>query len=220
MAATETLEGISLTVSDVSGQKVFRVPKAPPRATVGELVADPSLSNEPASQRPERPAAGLPGAAGARRPASERGRKSRRCARNGRQADAAAQHRCGLVQLQKFAYAAPSQSRFGSSFRTARVSKRRVPGVSVDVRELRNVVERLSLWLAALPQRRIRAGLRLRRPSIGNRPPNARVSNMPGAATCRCTETEPASIEPLWDRTRASPISGASASSMTAGDGR
>lgn len=38
MAATETLEGINLTVSDVSGQKVFRVPKAPPDATVGELV--------------------------------------------------------------------------------------------------------------------------------------------------------------------------------------
>ena len=38
MAQTETLEGISLTVSDVSGQKVFRVPKAPPEATVGELV--------------------------------------------------------------------------------------------------------------------------------------------------------------------------------------
>jgi hypothetical protein len=38
MAQTETLEGISLTVSDVSGQKVFRVPKAPPQATVGELV--------------------------------------------------------------------------------------------------------------------------------------------------------------------------------------
>ena len=38
MAQTETLEGINLTVSDVSGQKVFRVPKAPPDATVGELV--------------------------------------------------------------------------------------------------------------------------------------------------------------------------------------
>ncbi len=38
MTQTETLEGISLTVSDVSGQKVFRVPKAPPDATVGELV--------------------------------------------------------------------------------------------------------------------------------------------------------------------------------------
>jgi hypothetical protein len=38
MGKAETLEGISLTVSDVSGQKVFRVPKAPPDATVGELV--------------------------------------------------------------------------------------------------------------------------------------------------------------------------------------
>lgn len=38
MPAAETLEGISLTVSDVSGQKMFRVPKAPPDATVGELV--------------------------------------------------------------------------------------------------------------------------------------------------------------------------------------
>jgi hypothetical protein len=38
MEQTETLAGISLTVSDVSGQKVFRVPKAPPDATVGELV--------------------------------------------------------------------------------------------------------------------------------------------------------------------------------------
>ena len=38
MAATETLEGINLTVSDISGQKIFRVPKAPPDATVGELV--------------------------------------------------------------------------------------------------------------------------------------------------------------------------------------
>lgn len=38
MASTETLEGISLTVSDVSGQKVFRVPRAPAEATVGELV--------------------------------------------------------------------------------------------------------------------------------------------------------------------------------------
>jgi hypothetical protein len=38
MSATQTLEGIALTVSDVSGQKVFRVPKAPPEATVGELV--------------------------------------------------------------------------------------------------------------------------------------------------------------------------------------
>jgi len=38
MANVELLEGIALTVSDVSGQKVFRVPKAPPQATVGELV--------------------------------------------------------------------------------------------------------------------------------------------------------------------------------------
>jgi hypothetical protein len=38
MATTATMEGISLTVSDVSGQKLFRVPKAPPEATVGELV--------------------------------------------------------------------------------------------------------------------------------------------------------------------------------------
>ena len=38
MTATEKLDGISLTVSDVSRQKVFRVPKAPPDATVGELV--------------------------------------------------------------------------------------------------------------------------------------------------------------------------------------
>ncbi len=38
MTKTETLEGISLTVSDVSGQKVFRVPRAPAEATVGELV--------------------------------------------------------------------------------------------------------------------------------------------------------------------------------------
>jgi len=38
MTATESREGISLTVSDVSGQKIFRVPKAPPEATVGELV--------------------------------------------------------------------------------------------------------------------------------------------------------------------------------------
>jgi hypothetical protein len=38
MATTETLPGISLTVTDVSGQKVFRVPKAPADATVGELV--------------------------------------------------------------------------------------------------------------------------------------------------------------------------------------
>jgi hypothetical protein len=38
MGKAETLEGISLTVSDVSGQKVFRVPQAPPDATVGELV--------------------------------------------------------------------------------------------------------------------------------------------------------------------------------------
>lgn len=38
MAQTETLEGISLTVSDATGQKVYRVPKAPPEATVGELV--------------------------------------------------------------------------------------------------------------------------------------------------------------------------------------
>ena len=44
MATTETLEGISLTVSDVSGQKVFRVPKAPPEATVGELGAPFALS--------------------------------------------------------------------------------------------------------------------------------------------------------------------------------
>ena len=35
---TETMESISLEVSDVSGQKVFRVPKAPSDATVGELV--------------------------------------------------------------------------------------------------------------------------------------------------------------------------------------
>jgi len=39
MTTTETAENISLTVSDVSGQKIFRVPKAPPAATVGELVA-------------------------------------------------------------------------------------------------------------------------------------------------------------------------------------
>jgi hypothetical protein len=38
MGKAETLEGIGLTVSDVSGQKVFRVPQAPPDATVGELV--------------------------------------------------------------------------------------------------------------------------------------------------------------------------------------
>ena len=38
MAQAETLEGISLTVSDVSGKKAFKVPKAPPDATVGELV--------------------------------------------------------------------------------------------------------------------------------------------------------------------------------------
>ncbi len=38
MTQTETLEGISLTVSDVSRQKVFRVPRAPAEATVGELV--------------------------------------------------------------------------------------------------------------------------------------------------------------------------------------
>lgn len=38
MSQTETLEGISLTVSDATGQKVYRVPKAPPEATVGELV--------------------------------------------------------------------------------------------------------------------------------------------------------------------------------------
>jgi hypothetical protein len=38
MGKAETLEGISLTVSDVSGQKVFRVPQAPQDATVGELV--------------------------------------------------------------------------------------------------------------------------------------------------------------------------------------
>jgi hypothetical protein len=38
MTQTETMESISLTVSDVSGQKVFRVPGAPAEATVGELV--------------------------------------------------------------------------------------------------------------------------------------------------------------------------------------
>jgi hypothetical protein len=38
MATAETLERISLTVSDVSGQKVYRVPSAPREATVGELV--------------------------------------------------------------------------------------------------------------------------------------------------------------------------------------
>jgi hypothetical protein len=38
MGKPETLDAISVTVSDVSGQKVFRVPKAPADATVGELV--------------------------------------------------------------------------------------------------------------------------------------------------------------------------------------
>ena len=38
MGKSETLDAISVTVSDVSGQKVFRVPKAPADATVGELV--------------------------------------------------------------------------------------------------------------------------------------------------------------------------------------
>jgi len=38
MATTETLEGIPLTVSDVSGQKVYRVRNAPSDARVGELV--------------------------------------------------------------------------------------------------------------------------------------------------------------------------------------
>jgi hypothetical protein len=38
MAKTQTPEGISLTVSDVSGQKICRVPRAPRDATVGELV--------------------------------------------------------------------------------------------------------------------------------------------------------------------------------------
>ena len=38
MTSTALLEDIGLEVSDVSGQKIFRVPKAPPDATVGELV--------------------------------------------------------------------------------------------------------------------------------------------------------------------------------------
>lgn len=38
MGKPETLDAISVTVSDVSGQKVFRVPKAPADATVGELI--------------------------------------------------------------------------------------------------------------------------------------------------------------------------------------
>jgi hypothetical protein len=38
MATAEALEGISLKVTDVSGQKVFKVPNEPAEATVGELI--------------------------------------------------------------------------------------------------------------------------------------------------------------------------------------
>ena len=38
MGNPQTLDGISLMVNDVSGQKAFRVPNAPVEATVGELV--------------------------------------------------------------------------------------------------------------------------------------------------------------------------------------
>ena len=37
MTITEA-PNINLTVSDVSGQKIFSVPQAPPEATIGELV--------------------------------------------------------------------------------------------------------------------------------------------------------------------------------------
>jgi hypothetical protein len=40
MGKPEATEGISLTVKDVSGQRVFDVSGAPSDATVGELVAD------------------------------------------------------------------------------------------------------------------------------------------------------------------------------------
>ncbi len=39
MTATETPEGISLEIGDVSGQKLYRVGNAPRDATVGELVS-------------------------------------------------------------------------------------------------------------------------------------------------------------------------------------
>lgn len=56
MGKAQTLEGISLTVSDVSGQKLFRVPDAPADATVGELVqtllSKMSLPENDSSGRP------------------------------------------------------------------------------------------------------------------------------------------------------------------------
>lgn len=40
MAKTEVMPGIPLTVSDVSGQKVFDVSNAPGDSTVGELIQE------------------------------------------------------------------------------------------------------------------------------------------------------------------------------------
>ncbi len=38
MANTETMTGISLHASDVSGQKTVNIPSVPPDATIGELM--------------------------------------------------------------------------------------------------------------------------------------------------------------------------------------